>query len=319
MSQRLIFGIYPGSGVGIDPGSGPVTGPADDARQITTALDRLASGEETFLVRGYMHFTGGETPANLTPADMRQYVRGQRKLDLALCYRSARGEIEPWASFIRRILPEYGPFLAKLQITEEPNNPDTASGGDGSSPNIHRAITSGVLAAKDEAKRLGLAIQVGFNATPSFDPENAFWKKLAEQAEMPAVLGALDYVGLDFFPDVFHPLPPGLGLAEAVRAVLAHYRRANLAAANIPPEIPIHITENGWPTGPNRSPARQAEVLTEVLDAVAAVSSELNVTHYEYFDLRDADSSAQGLNFGLLYDDYTPKPAFDVFRSRVRG
>ena len=52
MNQHLTFGIYPGSGVGIDPGSGPVTGPADDPRQIQMALDRLASGEGTFLVRG---------------------------------------------------------------------------------------------------------------------------------------------------------------------------------------------------------------------------------------------------------------------------
>ena len=47
----------------------------------------------------------------------------------------------------------------------------------------------------------------------------------------------------------------------------------------------------------------------------------LNITHYEYFDLRDADSSLSdfGYHFGLLHDDYTPKPAFDTYRRIIAG
>jgi hypothetical protein len=42
---------------------------------------------------------------------------------------------------------------------------------------------------------------------------------------------------------------------------------------------------------------------------------ELNLTHYEYFDLRDTDSaSTETFQFGLLRDDYSPKPAFEVYR-----
>ena len=43
------------------------------------------------------------------------------------------------------------------------------------------------------------------------------------------------------------------------------------------------------------------------------------MTHYMLFGLRDADSSKPDLfhQFGILHDDYTPKPAFDTFRALV--
>src|SRR5205814_9844257 len=138
-----------------------------------------------------------------------------------------------------------------------------------------------------------LKIAVGVNATPSFNPADRFWPKLAKRGGQPFV-GALDYVGLDFFPDVFRPLPtpdfPG-----AVAGVVGHFRDA-LSAAGIPATVPIRITENSWPTGPNRSPERQAEVLEAIVRAVYDLRERLNVTHYEFFALRDAvDDVAGGL------------------------
>ena len=87
--------------------------------------------------------------------------------------------------------------------------------------------------------------------------------------------------------------------------------------AGIGPQTPIRICENGWPTGPGRSPEQQADVLETVLRAVAARREELNVTHWELFTLRDADSSNDDLfhQFGVMRDDYTPKPAFDRLRA----
>jgi hypothetical protein len=42
---------------------------------------------------------------------------------------------------------------------------------------------------------------------------------------------------------------------------------------------------------------------------------------YTYFSLRDADSADPGTfhRFGLLTDDYTPKPAFAVYRKLIDG
>ncbi len=313
---RLTFGIYPGSGVGVDPGSGIILGKPGEFSQIVAALDSLCPPERPFLVRGYLHYTGAGGRNHLTPSRLEQYVKQGRKIDLALCYRPAKADLMDWADFIRAILREYGPYLAKIQITEEPNNPHTATGGDGSSPNVIQAIFTGVLAAKEEISRLGYAIQVGFNATPSFDPEDIFWNQIGRSSS-PDFVAALDYVGLDFYPDVFRPLPPGLSLSDAVTAVLTHFRMKNLANGKIPATVPIHITENGWPTSATRTPERQAVVVEEVIRTIAGAAPIINITHYEFFNLRDADSADPGFQFGLMRDNYSPKPAFSIYRKLI--
>jgi hypothetical protein len=317
-APRLTFGIYPGSATGEGPGL--LAGPPDDPARIDAALAQLQPAGRPFVLRGYVQYVGAGTAASETPANMTQYLRGGRQLDLALCFRTPDGDLADWTQFIRATIRRYGTALAKLQVTEEPNNPDAAAGGDGSFPNVRRAIVEGVLAAKDEAARQGLAIQVGFNATPSL-PGNDFWPSMAALANA-SFVDALDYVGFDFFPDVFRPLPPGpdgapMALRDAVAGVLAGFRTVSLASANIPASVPIHITENGWPTSPARSYERQADVLEAIVRAVDECRAELNITHYEYFDLRDADSSSAGFQFGLLRDDYTPKPAFERYRQLI--
>ncbi len=42
-----------------------------------------------------------------------------------------------------------------------------------------------------------------------------------------------------------------------------------------------------------------------------------DANHYEYFDLRDVESTRPEFQFGLLCDDYTPKPAFDRYRQLI--
>ena len=43
------------------------------------------------------------------------------------------------------------------------------------------------------------------------------------------------------------------------------------------------------------------------------------VTGYRWFDLRDADSSNPSFEsqYGLMRDDYAPKPAFDAYRELI--
>lgn len=315
----LIFGIYPGSATGVDTGGGVIAGPPDDPERIEAALARLRPGGRPFVVRGYVQYVGAQRLANATPGDVAQYVAEGRQLDLAVCYRTPDGVLDDWAACVRSVVRAYGPALAMLQITEEPNNPDAAAGGDGGFPNVHQAIVTGIRAAKDEMRRQRFAFQVGFNATPSFT--NDFWLRLAEVADA-AFVADLDYVGFDFFPDVFRPLPGAadgspMALEDAVAGVLANFRTASLAAANIPATVPIHITENGWPTSPQRPYARQAQVLETIVRTVHAHRAELNITHYEYFGLRDASSDSPGLQFGLLRDDYAPKPAFERYRRLI--
>ena len=79
------------------------------------------------------------------------------------------------------------------------------------------------------------------------------------------------------------------------------------------------LSENGWPTSPGRPEETQARVLETVVRTVSDLGAELNVTHWELFALRDADSSGEGLfyHFGVLRDDYSAKPAFGVLRNLI--
>jgi hypothetical protein len=67
---------------------------------------------------------------------------------------------------------------------------------------------------------------------------------------------------------------------------------------------------------------RQAQVIERVVRAVHSVRLECGVERYTAFALRDADSGRRGpgdfwYQFGLLRDDYSPKPAFEVYRRLV--
>lgn len=316
VAPGLIFGIYPG---------GPTLteadvweGPPNDPAKIDAALDELQQGRP-FLVRSYVQYLGAERLGFETPPDYARYAHSGRLLDLVLCYRIPDGNLQDWTRFIRDTVQRYGPLLGKLQITEEPNS--HLRDGDGNTPNVLPAIVEGILVAKEEAQRGNYAFQVGFNATPIFSPKDDFWPGIGAAA-MPSFLAALDYVGLDFFPDVFRPLASDGSidkLGEAVRWVIGHFRQVNLATGQIPPTIPIHICENGWPTGPNRPYERQVAVLETIVRTVYGLRAELNISHYEHFDLRDAASTnpTLGYEFGLLRDDYTPKPAFARYRELI--
>lgn len=101
--------------------------------------------------------------------------------------------------------------------------------------------------------------------------------------------------------------------------LLRTYRSDTLPLAGIGDIVPIRICENGWPTGPGRSEERQADVLDTLVRTVDRLRTELTITHWELFALRDADSSKDDLfhQFGVLRDDYTLKLAYHTLRALI--
>ena len=89
--------------------------------------------------------------------------------------------------------------------------------------------------------------------------------------------------------------------------------RAGLGAAE------LHVSESGYPTGPGRTDGMQEEALRAAVQAVAEAASKYRVTGYRWFDLRDADSASSSFEsqYGLMRDDYTPKPAFGAYRALI--
>jgi hypothetical protein len=314
--RSVRFGVYPG---GVAGAAGELAvGPPDVPERIVAALAAL-QGERArpLTVRAYEVFADGPgAAARRTPADPERYVAEGRRLDLVVQYQSSAADVDGYCRFIVDVLGRYGEALASIQVGEEPNvtgNPVL----DGAYPSVTEAVAAGVIAAKANAARVGLdRLEVGINTTPLFGPAEDFLSELTAVGG-PELVDALDYVGLDFFPDVFQPVPSDR-LATVVPALLAQHRQHRMAPADLG-GLPLRITEHGWPTGPGRSPERQAEVLAVVVGAVMDRAEDLRLDGYSHFCLRDADSSQPGPfhRFGLMTDDYRPKPAFGTYHQLI--
>ncbi|MFD7131936.1 hypothetical protein [Streptomyces sp. NPDC059894] len=318
--EGLLFGIYPGGVTGDDAG-GLAGGPPDDPARVADALDRLQGrADRPFLVRAYTGFDDttrlGEPHPTAAPADAARYAVRGRRLDLVAQYRSAAGDVDGYCAFLRELVAQYGAVTDTLQVAEEPND-TTNPTLDGYYPGVRDAIVRGVAAARAQARDLGLThLRTGINTSPLFGPGASFLTDLTDHGGADFVAG-LDYVGLDFFPDVFQPVAAA-DLAPAVEGLLRHHRETAMTPAGLG-HLPLHITEHGWPTGPDRPPHRQADVVRTVVDTIATHATRLGLSGYTHFALRDADTTNPGLfhRFGLTTDDYTPKPAFETLRDLI--
>ena len=315
----MTFGIYAGSVAGTE--TDLAIGKEDDPQLILHALTQLSSPDKIFLLRGYIHYLGEGRLGYEAPENIEQYANENRRLDIVTCYRSPKYDESDWIKSVIKIINRYKNRLSTIQITEEPNL-KTAFAGDGSFENIEKALLTGVVTAKKEIEKQQLKVKVGFNAIPSFNPADNFWNIVGND-EFKNLREAVDYVGLDFYPDVFRPVAldgqPN-DLEQSVVNVLRHFRNVNLKTGNISLSVPIHITENGWATGENRTYERQAQVIEKVIKTILSIKDELNIDTYEVFALRDTDTSNQNIfyQFGLLNDDYLPKPAFKIFQQFVK-
>jgi hypothetical protein len=328
-APRLIFGIYPGGSAGTVNGGGHAS-PDDPARQLA-ALGRLRAPGRPFVLHLYASYAGqgsAEAAAQVGP-EIGRYTAAGFQVELVLTYRPAdrspARDVPGYAAFVRDTVRAFGgnPRFVSLQVTNEANIRSAPAAADGSYAGAVDALIRGVVAAKAEARRLGLQhLAVGFNWAYSLDrAERGFWQGIGRGG--PAFRRALDWVGLDVYPGTWGPRSPGRTLASAttntVRQALATLRNRFMRLARIPADVALHVSENGFPTGPRRTEAMQSAALAAAVAAVDASRAKYHVTDYRWFDLRDADSSSSSFEnrYGLLNDDYTPKAAFDAYRRLV--
>jgi hypothetical protein len=315
-THGIRFGIYP-LGVAGTP-AGLAAGPPDDYSQIHSALDGLGGQvvARTYLV----DMEPGGEDAVLALGDRYRYAGLLGHVTLG-CRRDAGFELERWTSLVRTVIRRYGDCLQSVQITNEPN----LSFMDGAEPYVLDALVHGVVAAKEEIRGRGLAIDVGFGSVPRSPVAlPRFWDDLAGAGR--AFTESVDFVGHNFYVDVFEQTLELAAIPGRVEELLGDLRLRDLLSAGIPASVPIRVTENGWPTGINplngtyRSLARQAEVIDAIVRTVHRLRQELNISHYMLFGLRDADSSQPDLfhQFGIMHDDYRPKPAYHTFRRLIR-
>jgi len=326
---RLRFGINPAGTAGA---LGPPVEPVPDSPGRTReALELLEPGPGApFYVRLNRFLW------SLGPPGIRHYMKLTRRyarrgylVELQLRYHprpEQEGDVDAWVRFVRRVVRKFGaiPNVRALQVTNEVNfYPIAPDASDSFYAGAREALVRGVIAAKRKARRLGHEqLKIGFNWAYRTDParEQAFW------AEVGALGGerfvnAVDWVGLDAYPGtIFPPVEAPGGYRDGMVNALSVLRECYLPIAGIGPAVPIKVEENGYPTlEPIRSYAEQVVAMREMVGAVDEFRGNYNVTDYRWFDLRDHRTSS--LNFqqqyGILRDDYTPKPAFDVYAGLV--
>ena len=326
---RLRFGINPAGTAGA---LGPPVDPVPDSPGRTReALELLEPGPGApFYVRLNRFFW------SLGPPGIRHYMKLARRyarrgylVELQLRYHprpEQEGDVDAWVRFVRRVVRKFGaiPNVRALQVTNEVNfYPIAPDASDSFYAGAREALVRGVIAAKRKARRLGHdQLKIGFNWAYRTDPgrEQEFW------AEVGALGGerfvkAVDWVGLDAYPGtIFPPVEAPGGYRDGMVNALSVLRECYLPIAGIGPAVPIKVEENGYPTlEPVRSYAEQVVAMREMVGAVHEFRGNYNVTDYRWFDLRDHRTSS--LNFqqqyGILRDDYAPKPAFDVYAGLV--
>ncbi|MBW4721976.1 hypothetical protein [Saccharothrix obliqua] len=318
------FGIYPGGR------AGPVSARPDDRVAVDALVGELAGGRP-FAVREYVHFFDAATPPDvitslgadhgldhLTMPD-EWYAAAGRELDLVVSYLPRRADVPGWLRFLDEVVDRYGHLARCLQVTLEPNFPIPFI--DGSSPGVLDALTAGVPHARAAVRRRGLDARIGFSvAEPAewLGGDDAFWAHLSALPHRDFA-AHVDYVGLGTYPDAFSPVAPG-GTASLIAHALRHLRENSLPRAGIPADVPVHVAENGSPSGAHRDEQGQCDSLTDMVTTTLELAEELNITQYELFSLRDADSASLDPigSLGLVTDAYERKPAFDVYRGLIR-
>jgi hypothetical protein len=324
---RLRFGITPGVQTGqLGTGPQPPRTPEDPKRQLY-ALRALVPPKVPFVLRLHRFFwSEGAAGVKRFLALAHRYTRAGYLVELQLRYHpnaEQEGDIAAWMRHVREVVDRFGSNrrVVAIQVTNEVNLPDSPDSSDGAYEGGRDALIKGVIAAKDEARRRGYKqLEIGFNWAYRYTPQGdqQFWDYLRDNGGKRFV-AALDWVGLDAYPGTFFPPaePPGgerNGLVNAMSSLRCYTR-----GARIPDSVPIHVEENGWPTGPGRSYDQQVDALETQVRTFDDFRGTYNVSDYRWFNLRDGNSMSSNFQtqYGLMTDGYVRKPAFARYRSLV--
>jgi hypothetical protein len=323
----LRFGITPGVQTG-QLGTGPVPPrtPELPARQLA-ALAKLRPAGAPFVLRLHRFFwSEGEAGVRRFLALAKRYTSHGYLVELQLRYHPSpaqEGDIGAWLRHVRDVVDRFGPNprVVAIQVTNEVNLAVSPDSSDGAYDGAREALVRGVKAAKAEARARGFdQLEIGFNWAYRNSPseEQSFWGYVRDHGG-PSFVRALDWVGVDAYPGTFIPpaTTPG-GERDGLVNAFSSFRCYS-SGAGIPKSVPIHVEENGWPTGPGRSYDRQAQAMDTMVRAVHDFRGTFHISDYRWFNLRDGDSTSPNFQqqYGLMTDVYAPKPAFGLYTKLV--
>jgi hypothetical protein len=329
---RVRFGI--GRRLAGEAGGGQtVPTVAEDEGKRDAALRRL-QGDAFFAVRlNRLFMEDGEAGIRRFKVLARRFARLGIDVELQVRYHPVTaddGDIAKWLGFVRRVVRAFGPIrrVTGLQITNEVNIAVSPNTSDGAYRRAIEALVEGVVAAKRESRRRGYDHQaIGFNYAWRFDFAEAvndarFWERVGRRGGA-RLRRHTDWVGVDLYPGTFTPgvLFPAqiVDFGDAFLEGIAQTRECFMPKAGFTRRTPLRIEEIGYPTGPGRSEQDQATATGEFAREAHRYRGTYHISDFRFFGLRDNNSSGPSFQqyFGLLRDEYTEKPAFDVYRRAI--
>jgi hypothetical protein len=326
-AHPLRFGITPQL-AGTSGGSQGEVAPEDPAKALN-ALHRLQPPKRRLVIRLNRLFeSDGEAGIDHFVELADRYRREGFAVESQIRYHPApdqEGDMAAWEAFVRQATAALvaNPAVVALTITNEVNLPISANTSDGAYDGALDAIVRGIVTAQDVLDQTGRGdVALGFSYAYRYLPDQdvAFWRGIGDRAT-PEFYAALDYVGVQLYPGLFWPpaFGPGETAGSATLDALTLVRDCYMPLARLGGDVPIWISENGYATNLNRRLERQVTDLTSTVEDVFAYSGTLNVTDYRYFNLRDNNSDGGDLfdAVGLLFDDYSEKPAFAAYRDLI--
>jgi hypothetical protein len=321
------MGIYPGGPVGtVSKTYAPVPeNPAIrlEALQVLRGSDPLT----VHLYNAYSAVAGDDAWNAQVAQDIAGYEAAGIRVELVDEYRPTSPDpsvdVPGFAAFVRRTVRRFGsnPLFVSLQVTNEANVTNAPGAADGAYSGVQQALVAGVEAAKSEIAADGDGqIKVGFNWSYSLSSSQATFFSTLAQIGGSAFARAVDWVGVDAYPGVWSSTATTPSQAASVMVnAMRVLRQCLMPAANIARSVPEHVSENGYPTSATHTDADQVAFLQREVAAVASFRSQYGVSDYRFFDLRDSNSSDSDFEsqYGLLRDDYSPKPAYFTYRGLI--
>jgi hypothetical protein len=315
----LRFGIYPGGGVGTV--LAPRTAGSAATFSEIGALKRLQGDARPLVMHLYTEIDGTSAldgHLQWAKSELDRYHREGFKAEFVLRHkpvsRKAGVAVDRYVRGVRTAVRRLGrhPALVGLQITNEVNIRNAPDAADGAYPGARKALVRGVIAARSELRRMKVRrVTVGFNVAESV-ADRSLWRDLRRLGGK-RFARSVDWVGVDVYPSTWPASKPTrAGVRRHITRSLRTLRKKNLPAAGLGRRVKLHITENGYPTGPGRSESNQVLVMQESIRTVSRLRRRYGVSDYRWFNLRDADSSSEHFEhqYGVLRDDGTAKPAF---------
>jgi hypothetical protein len=291
-------------------------------------------GRRFFAVRlNRLFMSEGEAGIRRFKSLARRFARMGIEVELQVRYHPAPaddGDIAEWLRFVKRVVREFGPMqrVTGLQITNEVNLAISPNTSDGAYRRAIEALVDGVVAAKRESRRLGYGHQqIGFNYAWRFDfadpaSDARFWEAV-RRAGGKRLRDHIDWVGVDLYPGTWAPgvlFPATLvDFGDAFLEGIAQTRECFMAKAGFTKRTPLRVEETGYATGPGRSERDQATATAEFAREAHRYRGTYNISDFRFFGLRDNNSSGPRFqqHYGLLRDDYSEKPAFEVYRRAI--